>query len=582
MPLSFDLSNDGEGAANPSLPLPTLNNTVNGVNESSDLTQAATNRQDPRPNFNTSIYPILRRATTDINTRPGSRSRVSFEDRPLLPPRPTNGYANSHQERTTSPESDNEFSTLGYGLGVGQASNPERTMENLDAADWAPAGDGHSRITTSQSSSGATSGSTIAEEEAGTLPTAEMPEPRPSRQQMMREMLSDMERYSRQRERDFDHEHRYCKWSPESSPERKSSRSSSPSIGSSSRTMAFNAGPSLVRPVRAPSPLSRPPTSPQSNRPTISERRRGRRTPGLRVDNVLVSNDRQRAAPPGRGLAFLRPAMDQADPSEDFLRSAIAISPIWREIEALGRFEEAGLSEVEARYRYSFVEPRNAATLESEEELSRERRALQLMPGAIENGVSIDTLMLFGAIRDGLDIRNATALICEWTRYVFEQRNEQHYQSIAGMVPLPALAFWVALRRGWGLWYPSRRFLGEIRRVLQENTNFDHFVDRSLNIITRDQLLSQIRSSILPPEEQAVFEVLIERQRPYARTAQLFRSWALFEPSIDDSLREGAERHFSRNQLRMDRLTRLIREEQVINAERVEPDGTSPGPSPTM
>ncbi len=204
------------------------------------------------------------------------------------------------------------------------------------------------------------------------------------------------------------------------------------------------------------------------------------------------------------------------------------------------------------------------------------------MPAANENGVDFVLLMLFSAVRERLDLRSARALTYEWVRYCFERLNDQHYQSITGMVPLPALAFWVALRRGWGLWYPSRRFLGEIRSVLQENTNFDHFVDRSLNIITRDQLLSQIRSSILPPEEQAVFEVLIEQQRSYARTAQLFRSWALFEPSIDDSLREGAERHFSRNQLRMDRLTRLIREEQVINAERVEPDGTSPGPNPTM
>ncbi|KAF8850268.1 hypothetical protein BDZ45DRAFT_751921 [Acephala macrosclerotiorum] len=81
--------------------------------------------------------------------------------------------------------------------------------EITDLLDQVPSSNDSNGTNTSPSSTGATAGSVGEASISSTIQAVEGP--RPSRQQMMRQMVAEMERYSRQREREFEREHGYCK-----------------------------------------------------------------------------------------------------------------------------------------------------------------------------------------------------------------------------------------------------------------------------------------------------------------------------------------------------------------------------------
>ncbi|KAF8850269.1 hypothetical protein BDZ45DRAFT_751922 [Acephala macrosclerotiorum] len=332
-------------------------------------------------------------------------------------------------------------------------------------------------------------------------------------------------------------------------------------------------------PVRTSSPASGMVAPPRQRNPVVGERRRGRRR-----TNVQISNDGQTVVQT-TGRRFQRPANDQPDPSEDFLRLVLASNPPQREERdaTTGYFEETSTSLEQQRSIYSFADGQ-PPSWQVEEEFYRERAALRVRESAVQSGVNIVLQLLWIAMRDCLDLRDARALLNQWASY--HEDSVQCYPNIPDMVPPAALAFWVALRRGWGQWTPIERHhreLREVRNLLQIYTEFDHIIGRETNRITEDELLSRVRLSTLSPEEQAVFEIMIEeRQVALNRIAQLYRNWAMFAPSIDDNSRQGSEQHLSRNQLRMDRLSRLIREERVINSDHIEVEPSSRSFSPFL
>jgi hypothetical protein len=173
----------------------------------------------------------------------------------------------------------------------------------------------------SVSSTGATVGSAVVGE--GSAEPAAIEELRAVRRaELMRQMAADIERYSRQRERAFYAEHGYCRYSPESSPERERS---------------------AIRRSAAPSPIRIPPTrmgilgDPVSRFPNISpERERSparrsaapspeRRRPPTRqilVNGPPVSRFPNREPQPRQSRELNRSA-GRTDPPEDFLGSLV-------------------------------------------------------------------------------------------------------------------------------------------------------------------------------------------------------------------------------------------------------------------
>ncbi|CZR54689.1 uncharacterized protein PAC_04573 [Phialocephala subalpina] len=403
---------------------------------------------------------------------------------------------------------------------------------------------------TSASSTGATAGS--AGEASLTSSTIKAVEPSPRRQQMWRQMAADMERHSRRRERELEQDRGYSKWMPESSPERRRNRRPSPSSSFSSMPSldGFPRSRSGGSRTRAWSPASvigwNPPRE-RSPGPSVRERRRERRRADLEARNARRNNPRTTGAP------FPRPADGQPDLLEDFLRRVLASNPpsATERNTTRGYFAEISTTTEQQRTTYSFASG-SSLSLEIEEDFYRERAALRARQSAIESGVNVVSQLLSKATNEGLDLRDARALLFQWTSYYEE--SVQQYPNIPNMLPPAALAFWVALRRGWGDWR------------LSNGEDEDHF--RRIRHLL-------VRLSPLSPEEQAVFEIMIEEeQTPLRRIAKLYRNWAMFAPSIDDNSRQTSEQHLSRNQLRMDRLSRLIREERVINSVWIE-DGIS-------
>jgi hypothetical protein len=143
------------------------------------------------------------------------------------------------------------------------------------------------------------------------------------------------------------------------------------------------------------------------------------------------------------------------------------------------------------------------------------------------------------------------------------------------MLALQHLQFWAAIRKGWGterwgIWRPSEPFLAEGERMLLEGLHFPHtawqetYEGPSRNLGAN--VIGRINDSGIAPQEIARFEELYQEGLGLARIAALFHEWIEADEFVSNS--RTTEEHFMSQDLRLDRLERLIREDWLINGHR--------------
>jgi hypothetical protein len=129
------------------------------------------------------------------------------------------------------------------------------------------------------------------------------------------------------------------------------------------------------------------------------------------------------------------------------------------------------------------------------------------------------------------------------------------------------MLFWTAFRRGWGTWRPNDIFIQDVRRLLQNQTEFDHTPTSPLSVeITRDQIIA----ANLPRSENTRFFQLWDGrfdEGVLRRELNAFSNWNNFAPRAEQTRLE-LERGMPLEELRLDRLERLLREETIVNAKR--------------
>jgi len=171
------------------------------------------------------------------------------------------------------------------------------------------------------------------------------------------------------------------------------------------------------------------------------------------------------------------------------------------------------------------------------------------------------------ADRTGMDPREGEALLNSWSTFL-ARRRAPRYLNIRGQLSWEDMLFWTAFRRGWGTWRPNDMFIQDVRRLLQNRTEFDHTPTSPLRVeISRDQIIA----ANLPPSENTRLLQLwddryVERRTP-GRIERILSNWNNFAP-IAEQTRLESERGMSLEELRLDRLERLIREETIVNANR--------------
>jgi hypothetical protein len=125
--------------------------------------------------------------------------------------------------------------------------------------------------------------------------------------------------------------------------------------------------------------------------------------------------------------------------------------------------------------------------------------------------------------------------------------------------PLSTMALWQTL---YQTWIPSSSMLVAMRELLRDNTTIDHSIPgRNVPIVV---VMHNVEASILPEQEKARFAKLLAEGVPHARIHRLFDNWAMCEENVEET-RMSSEKHFTILELRIDRLERIIREENFIN-----------------
>ena len=171
------------------------------------------------------------------------------------------------------------------------------------------------------------------------------------------------------------------------------------------------------------------------------------------------------------------------------------------------------------------------------------------------------------ADRTGMDPREGEELLRRWLEFL-THHSQPRYLNIPGQLRWEDMLFWTAFRRGWGTWRPNDMFIQDVRRLLQNRTEFDHTPTSPLRVeISRDQIIA----ANLPPSENTRLLQLwddryVERRTP-GRIERILSNWNNFAP-IAEQTRLESERGMSLEELRLDRLERLIREETIVNANR--------------
>lgn len=194
-----------------------------------------------------------------------------------------------------------------------------------------------------------------------------------------------------------------------------------------------------------------------------------------------------------------------------------------------------------------------------------------------------DTLqrrMIVAAVADGMDPREACEFLQAWRRFA---RNKE-WNDVPGMLSMRHMQFWSALRKGWGterwsIWRPSDRFLAQVRTMLLEGLRFTHTpwegsYAGSSGTDPMANLTSRIADSGLPREEIERLNELFGGDREWTRIARTFHEWLAAAEFVQQQ-RIAGEMSLSIEDIRLDRLERLIREEWLLNGVR-----RIPGPPP--
>jgi hypothetical protein len=467
---------------------------------------------------------------------------------------------------------------------IGESSESTEHQTSSDEGSLHPLLGSHAtlhRENASVSSTGATVGSAIVGEEAAEPDAIE--ELRAVRRvDLMRQMAADIERYSRQRERAFHTEHGYCRYSPESSPERERPpirRSAAPSPESSleqGRSLPTTP-PSIDRaPTRVGTPVSRSPNispererSPAEQSAALSPETRRPPTRRILYTGPPVSRSSNREPQPRQRRELNRSA-GRTDLPEDFLRFLVDQNENrWPRNDIEERFDEDMPGDA-FLYTYSLassVQVPPPPTVEQTESFRRRITDISIRSLYNSGGIPfIVGVMLMAETRE-MDPREGEALLNSWSTFSTRQRGPR-YPNIPGQLEWEDMLIWTAVRRGWGTWRPNDAFIQDVRGLLQNQTEFDHTPTSPLRVeITRDRIIA----ANLPRSEKTRFLQLwddrfVERRTP-ARIERILSNWNNFAPRAEQTRLE-SEREIPLEELRLDRLERLIREETIVNTKR--------------
>jgi hypothetical protein len=466
---------------------------------------------------------------------------------------------------------------------IGEPSESTEHQTSSDEGSLHPRPGSHAtlyRDGASVSSIGATVGSVVAGEEIA-KPAAIEELRAVRRAELMRQMAADIDRYSRQRERGFYAEHGYCRNSPESSPERKRSPIRISAAPSSESSPEQEHSPSTT-----PAPIHRPRTrmgilgNPDSRFPNISPewerspvRRSAAPSPEIRrpptrqilVIGPPVSRFANSAPQPRqrRGPRAPNRSAGRTEPPEDFLRFLVDLNGNrWPRHDDELRFDEDTTGDA-SRFTYSLahsVQIPRPPTLDQTESF----RALLTELWNISGQDPFVLRVMAMAERSGMDPREGEELLRRWLEFL-THHSQPRYLNIPGQLRWEDMLFWTALRRGWGRWRPRALMVQEARVLLRRRTEFDHTPLRGE--ITRAQIVA---ISLPPLEKERLLQLwddqIIER-RTEGRIERINSNWINFAPRAEQTRLE-SERGMSLEELRLDRLERLIREETIVNAKR--------------
>ena len=413
-----------------------------------------------------------------------------------------------------------------------------------------PAPASQNRETTSLSSTGATAGTGGVPEKVKEKPTKEPRSPftKETRAGLMAAMSADITRYSQEREWAFYQDNGYCLLPRTNSPE--PIQDNAVADRSTNRQPGIDGEPELRRRFRS-----------------LQEARRAREEE-LRARFPRRTNNR--ATRPAQ-LPQQRQSRNVRGLTESFLQHMLSRPWATRTGERRERFDERFVRPEVARYRYSLLLDESTELEAARVEFNQSMVELTDQSGdelmwlgrgganvtPVRGQPPIPRLMLL-AERDGLDIREGILIMWLWTRwssnmFAWDQRD------VEGFLPLSVMLFWVAFRRGWGGWIPSRGMLEEARSMLLLHTKFDHSV-----------ALPNMRegSFSIPRQERARFVALVSDDIGISRTIRILANWTVFVAAENLDSAPPPAGYSSTEEFRLDRLERLIIEERVVNARR--------------
>jgi hypothetical protein len=173
-------------------------------------------------------------------------------------------------------------------------------------------------------------------------------------------------------------------------------------------------------------------------------------------------------------------------------------------------------------------------------------------------------VILQKAVYDGLDLREATRFIDEWTCFLCSWGDIVSY--VPGSLDPQHMMFWAALRRGWAHWRPTKEYMEEVRVHLLNESQIRHqFRINDDQPSSRRELSQLVLSSNLPLDElNRLDPSFYPSNPPLNRMISLFSNWIAIAEHVEQG-RLQSEADFTEQQLRMDRLERLIREERLVN-----------------
>jgi hypothetical protein len=450
------------------------------------------------------------------------------------------------------------------------------------------------RETASISSTGAFAGSELILDEVKAEQTKEEQPPlftKDRRAQLMAAMNANIARQSQEREWAFYQEHGYCLLPKSHSPEPVQNKEATIVGRRSDRSPETDGEPEFQR------IFSRLREVRRAREETNLRARSAGRAPG----SLATTNHRARR-PSNRVTLPIVPSQQRrfnrfTDQSERFLVFLLDIRSR-RQVQELEppQFEERHVRPDVGRFRYSLAQDSadvgavrvNFKRLMAELTEESEGELISFGGGdaddaPIRGQPPIPRLILL-AERDGLDVRESIEIVSRWNQFsvINRERNEAYGYGtdVEGFLPLSVIQFWIALRRGWGHWIPSRRMLNDVRLLLLRYTRYNFMGHTPWTQNSDQEVISltqaQIEASIDSIEQQGrLLRALREEKMSGLRAYRLCRNWIRFLETTNLEGMRGPLLGDSLDQFLLLRLDTLILEERVINGRRGirDPDG---------